>query len=273
MDNFIAFFNDPVFKKILVESHISGKHIIYWELKSSFRDPLPYNYKIQFNRDYNDEETWETVKENLTNAISATVENLTYAGKLMKAAFRIILETSKGTYVSEPMTNRGLLSERQRLQVKTIYRRLSIFPRNYIAIPSVLLKRKWFGPRCHCVNKETLEITNTHCSSCYGTGILGGYWSAASSRLLDITPKISNLSRDLNFMQGTIDHGMALGAALGLPPIDPGDIIARRDVDLRYYVRSVKVRAEISGIPLFSNIEFGIADFDDIIYKIPIGED
>lgn len=270
MLNYIIIDNNPVFRRIFIDSTIRGTHIIQWELRKSFVDPLPYTYYIEFNKNFNSEDSWETVGGPFTNVVTATIHDLTYSGKVVRPAFRIRLTTPRGTYLSQELSNQGLVSERQYIQLKTLFRRISLYPRNYNPIFGFLLKRKWFGTRCDCVNPETREITNTHCSLCYGTGFVGGYWFAGHSRLIDVSPQHFYTARDAYLSQPTTDMSMITASTLGLPIVDASDIIVRRDIDRRYYIRAIRTRAEIVGIPFLVHLEMGMADFDDIIYKIPI---
>jgi hypothetical protein len=268
MFNFYKIDSSPVFKRVVIDFNIEGLSTIYWELKPSFKDVLPYQYYIDFNPEFNNPDEWITIAGPLVNATSYSFSNIRTPGRIRTFGFKIRLETPANSYESEVYSNQGLLTYKQQVQYKTITRRVSMV---LIPIKAKLLKRKWFGPRCgRCINSETGEVTDSHCTTCYGTGYVGGYWKAADIRLLDISTASYTDRLDPSLVAGQTGHQIVKAATVGIPFAEAYDVIVREDVDRRYYVRQTSTRAEMAGIPVITDLDMGVADFDDIIYSFPV---
>ena len=101
-----------------------------------------------------------------------------------------------------------------------------------------LLKRRHFGSRCTvCFDAATSEITNSRCSTCYGTSWVGGYFLPVS--LLG-APQESQVQSDLG-TQTKDDIRMLRVQLLDFPRVDEGDLLIdmvhnrRLLVKQRYY--------------------------------------
>ncbi|MEM3062242.1 MAG: hypothetical protein QW303_01660 [Nitrososphaerota archaeon] len=270
MLNYYKIDSSPVFERIVVDTLIHRKTVIYWTLKPSFADPLPYVYTIFFNKDFNDPDGWVKIFGPATNITTASIDNIRTTGNIIRYGFKIRLETGAGEYESEVKSNQGVLTRRQQLHYKTAIRRLTIVPRNVIPLKITLLKRKWFGPKCSCIIYESDEVTDSKCLKCFGTGIAGGYWNAGESRLIDISTEEYSDRLDPYLTVGQTGIRVVRGLIPGLPIPEVYDVVVRHDVDRRYYIRSTACRAEIAGLPLAVSLEMGVADFDDVIYKFEV---
>lgn len=70
------------------------------------------------------------------------------------------------------------LDKRTRLFKRKILRDESVAFRRLNGIQIVVLKRRHWGTRCpDCWDPVTKEGTLEHCSTCYGTTYIGGYWT------------------------------------------------------------------------------------------------
>lgn len=270
MTHFQTVLNDPVFKKIIVDFDVSKNVTIYWELHDHFNDPLPYVYDVFYNPDYSDPVAWRHFAGPVTNQVAITGPRLPKQGKILKDGFQIRLTTPKGTYTSITVMGTGKMSTRQWLLAKAAARRLTLIPQNLNTLQGILLKRKWYGPRCVCADEETDEITDITCQVCYGTGIVGGYWVAGQHQLIGVSTYGESLKRDASGGAPMVEPQLINAVKISIPPVNVDDVWVRLDTNDRLYVRSVHHLAELGGVPILSQMEMGPADYDDIIYKFPL---
>lgn len=98
--------------------------------------------------------------------------------------------------------------------------------------PAALLKRKRWGTRCRCVDKQTREPTLSSCKTCWGTGFVGGYWD----------PVITNVRRSIpqggtSVMPEGRNEGSSVRIAFGnTPGLDQGDVFVFFNDGRRYLV-------------------------------------
>lgn len=268
--HFISVLTDQIFHRVLVDTASSERTRVFWELRPDFADPLPYTFTVEYNPDYNNEQSWQHFAGPVVNQVAVDGPPIRLTGKTLRYGLRVLLTTPVGSYASHVVDNRGNMTERQWLHYRAAVRRLSLIPANVNALQGVLLKRKWFGPYCECVDQETNEITDTSCRTCYGTGIVGGYWKAGELRLSDISVTVEMPRRDPGQARPPTDPQMVTAMLVGIPPVQPDDVWVRLDSNRRYYVRAVRHRSEVGGIPLNSHLEMGLADYGDVIYSFPI---
>jgi hypothetical protein len=270
--NFIRPLSDPVFARIIADVSLNSRTRVYWEYQPQFRDPPPYTILVEYNDDYNYDGAWKTLADHVVNQVVVDGPPLKFTGKTLRYGIRLKLTTPKGTYTSHTVSVLGNMTRRQWLQYRSAARRLTIVPRNVIPLEGYLLKRKWHGPLCKCIDPDTEEIVDTDCHLCYGTGHIGGYWLAGVSRLIEISPVMEAPRRDPQQTRPPSDVQMATASILGIPPVNPDDVWVRKDSKRRYYIRAIRHRTEIAGVPLYSNIEMGLADYGDIVYQFPVPE-
>lgn len=99
-----------------------------------------------------------------------------------------------------------------------------------------ILKRRRWGVQCeHCVSKGTGQVVRAHCSYCWGTGILGGYWD----------PIYGYAQRQRSPLQtqvapeGNLEVNKVNVIMLALPQVESGDILVFLRDDRRYVVEVV----------------------------------
>lgn len=100
---------------------------------------------------------------------------------------------------------------------------------------AVLKQRRW-GTQCpHCVSTGTTQVVRAHCKYCWGTGFLGGYWD----------PVYGYGQRQRSPIQtqpgpeGNIDINKLQVIMLGVPQVEPGDVLVFLRDDKRYIVELV----------------------------------
>lgn len=259
-----------VFRRVFVDDIVINHYKVRWELQPRFHKKPPLIFTVQFNQNFNDPDLWLDVVT-VVDEYSAEFDAPLITGRIIRSGIRIkLVDSENNEYYSFPIPGFGKLTERQWNYIRTITRRYSLIPRNNVFLRGALLKRKWFGPDCQCRHDFTREITDTYCKVCYGTGKAGGYWKAWEGRLIDISPKMMITKRDPHMTRGVVDAQVVSAILPSVVPVDTEDVWVNYDNNIRYFVRLVRNRAEINGIPVLQQLELGPAEFTQVIYEYPV---
>ena len=132
-----------------------------------------------------------------------------------------------------------------------------------------LLRRKSFGEECPvCVSPETHQVQDPSCPTCFGTGIVGGYYPA-SEVWLELQPE--RLLRRLDPDQGQLTHAVSSARVLAYPPVNPNDYWVSAKSNRRYRVQEgVTKLAQIDEEPLVLGFDVQIEHMNHIIYQVPV---
>ncbi len=223
--NYCKYIPDPdnIFRRIYIDIITDVSLKVSWILKDRKRLKKPIRFIVEYNQNYNDPFLWEQAAE-VIDEYSAEINRPTPTGKINRLGIRVrAIDADSLEYVSFVVPGFGKLSERQWNYISTLIRRYSLVPRNSIFTPGILLKRRWYGPRCRCVSDYTREISDSYCTICYGTGIAGGYWKAWEGRLIDLTPRQMITRRDPHLTRGVTDAQVVAGILPAVIPVDTGD--------------------------------------------------
>lgn len=132
----------------------------------------------------------------------------------------------------------------------------------------VILKRKHWGTRCDCVDKKTREIIRSSCKKCWGTGILGGYW----------TPHVTYARRNVTTnasavtSQGKSDATDTKFWMPDFPSLENEDIIMFFRDKSRWRIDQT-VGTEIRLQLVHQVVSAQVIDRSHIIYQLPVDPD
>jgi len=130
-----------------------------------------------------------------------------------------------------------------------------------------VLKIKRWGTPCTVCYDPDLEATTKHnCTSCYGTGYEGGYWSKYR-----VPAIVGYMPDEDNEPRGTPTHGvdrvLAQVQVRDRVPIDTGDILV--DVPLGRAIRASEVTySEIGGLIAMSTVAGSVIGYHDSVYEL-----
>jgi hypothetical protein len=163
--------------------------------------------------------------------------------------------------------NRGLNTHDQAI-VNEIMRKEQLQLEQYSGACGYLYKRRHWGVRCTvCTDFNTGESKNANCSTCYGTGFVGGYfdpvryWIAPSNK--------SQRRTSIEPTQGTVDPVVELGRGVACPWVESYDVWVSSRSDARYIIHTVK-DVRYRDVPIiFDPIELRLAPGRDPVYKLP----
>lgn len=187
--------------------------------------------------------------------------------------YRVTATAGTKSTVGQPVQAGGGLSHRDWLLARNILRKEQLnMVKGVGGRRGKLLKRRVWGDPCiACREFVTGSQTTPHCTSCYGTGIVGGYfppvdfWAVSQPynknyKVADTTGQESDNSRSYRF--------------IALPPLDPGDIWVDGSTGGRYEIgtaeKSIQVAAAIRGVPLVYLAQLDLVPDVNVIYDYPI---
>jgi len=260
-----------VFKQIVVYHMTRGPSQLAWELSPSFYAVGPYKFFVDLGQPATD--VWIALNEEpiVDDCFFQDICQRTW-DQLIEHYYRIRLLLPDGTVLkSQPTQANGGLDRKDWLRARDIVRREHLQQRKVDGTQGLLLKRKKFGEQCPtCLEHDTREVTDSDCSICLGTGIVGGYYPAVEF-WFTMTPGMRRRIKVASPPRGTNADMKEDGARCVLyPQIDTRDVWIAAGTDERYIIDSYSVIADIRGLPLIASAELRLAPATDIVYSIPL---
>lgn len=260
------------FIKVNVDYMVIGTTRIYWELSKHFLDPYPYSFQVQVSQNCsNNSDDWIDVGTPVVNGFMAEDNVTRWFGKTRSIFYRVILTTPSGVYVSQPAHTFGYLEWRDWYIAQEIIRKEKLRAKFLTSVNGFLLKQRRYGVKCNrCVDKYTDEATDSKCPVCYGTRWVGGYFPPIPITFVDLSTEENKEFRSLQEGIGMKKIVNIKGRLIACPYVYAQDIWVAEGSDIRYIISSIKVEAQIRGVPLVSTVELKPLPPDDIAYSINI---
>lgn len=261
-----------VFDRVIVNRAMKTLTLVSWELLPTFLDPLPYTFQLQVgNTAGNDSNDWVGVGLPVMNTNMALDGESRVEGKTRWTHYRVVLTTSQGTYISDPVGAMGTLDFRDWRIAQEIIRK-QLLDYRLSAQECILLKRRVTGQRCKlCLDTQTWEVQNPDCPSCWGTGYECGYlWPVHCHIWAKMSPRSHRTELDSGQSRGTVADLVVRTQMLMLHPLFEDDIVVVKRTDDRYFVHRIQHTAEIRGVPILGEVELRPIAYSSVIYNIEI---
>lgn len=245
---------------------------ISWQIKGDFTEPEPYKFHVYRSYNGGDSDDWEKIAEYLEDVNSYVDTDYVENGKRNNVVYKVELLSTIATHESPIIPYMAGLTTRQQGIAKHISRNLNLLSVTLPQPQGYLLKRKLFGTECpDCVDTHTKEVTNSDCSTCYGTGKVHGYWkSLIPKKIIVSSPLDSTPIFDTSLNLGTVAPAETKVKFPGLIPISPYDVWVYPHSSKRFYIVQVQVSADIAGLPIVYDATMRQAELSDIIYQYNI---
>lgn len=258
------------FERVVVSWLIRGGTRVYWSLKSTFTDPMPYEFQLQVSQAKNQNaDDWTDVGAPVTNQYAAVDGEQRIFGKIRWNFYRVQLTTVNGVYYSEPTGIEGTLSKRDWRIARELIRQELLRMRQYAGQQGYLLKRRITGQPCPvCLDALTNEVRDPYCPTCFGTGFYCGYFFPIDCVWADIDPRTYHIQQTKS--RGTTADIVVKARMLNTWMLSEEDIWVNKVTDDRYYIHTVQHVAEIRGVPIAANVEMRPAPASDPVYAIEI---
>jgi hypothetical protein len=269
--NFCVTSCSPVFSKIRIWPQIlAGATRVEWELSDKLTDDGPYEFQLQVGHTgLPKADDWTNVGAPVTDAYFAIDSRVRSFGKSQRTHYRVRLRTAKSIYYSMPQAPLGNLTFSDLTKANDIVRMERLRLRVEAGNEGCLLKRRFYGTPCSCLDPQTEEIRQFDHDECYGTGIVGGYFAPCDCIYVDQTNIRYNNNLDGGAMRGTIDDTpIVQGRMLAVPQVGFGDVWVCKNSDERWLIHGIRNVVEMRGVPLVVEAEMRLLPFSHPVYRI-----
>lgn len=253
--------------------------MIAWELSEGFGAFGPFNFFVDVAQTGSEE--WETLNQSpivdecvyvdLCQRTYDAQDDFYYRVRLVLPSVADPLTGTCKVYQSQPQQANGLWSKRDWLLAREICRKEYLMQRKRTNLTAVghILKRRRYGTQCpDCREYDTGEVLNGKCPVCFGTGFIGGYYSAIKLTITSNAPWARQFKRD---GQVSLRNDIVRESrCVSYPFPNSGDVWVRKDNGERYYLDPITTIAEVGGIPVVISLGIRLAPVTDIIYTVPL---
>lgn len=260
---------DQPFFEIYIKNMIHGDTVVYWGLERGFNDTGPYYYRLQWAETSTGD--WVDVDTGPLIDVFSAVDSAQHVwAKELETYYRIILTTQEGVYTSFPQQASGTWNKREWLVGRDICRKEWLRLTKQVGVEGWLLKRKICGAKCNCVDWDNpSDSGNSSCTTCFGTGIVGGYWTAVHTYVdSDLKPR----AKEFDDTAGMKEDLVTKGRFFAYPHLATYDVFVEKGTDKRWIIRKVDNVAELRGQPLVYSAEMRLAAFTDPVYNVPLSQ-
>lgn len=258
------------FRHTVVRFAPTGGTQVGWALHRWFDDPRPHAFALQVGRDPAADGQWEAVGPPVEDAETLVDETKRVWARERDVWYRVALTTPAGVYHSKAIQPGSLLNFREWRLSRDMVRKEQLRHRRYTGVPCVYLRRRRYGARCHrCADAGTGEATFDRCTTCWGTGIDGGYLRPVPDVWVDFDLAVTREHSD-EPTGTTRPEALESCRLLGDPRPDSYDVLVDVKGGRRLYIHTVKRVAELNGYTIVSEVELRPADYSDVIHEFPL---
>lgn len=263
MDKLVA---NP-FEKITVFLGVLGGAEVSWNLKKDLPFATPWKFKVEQANEISAK--WTPIAEVENNVVIIDSKRYKY-DILASSYYRVgLVAGDSKVYYSTPTSVGTRLDRRDYTLAKEICRRANQRLRIKSGKKGWLLKRKFWGATCtNCGNEVTKQATNSQCTSCYGTGILGGYYSPFPYSL-----ELQGIGQIADYSEaGSKTNKVKTSArSISFPRIHYKDIWVDYDSGRRYAIQeSLNIEAFKRDMPLVISFELHPIETTSVVYNIEV---
>ena len=188
--------------------------------------------------------------------------------------YRIVLDDQNVLYRSDPTSISGNWNAQQRKIARTILKNEFFrMTKQSAGVKGNLLKRRLWGTKCtECKDYDLEAIVKAQlCTSCYGTGIVGGYYDGYPVYLDFTGGEVSE--KDIVLPFAVEDLRIRQARCIAHPLVSTFDLWHNEDTNERYVVKKVQTVSEIQNVPLIYQLILIEIPPTRIEYEVPIDQD
>jgi hypothetical protein len=259
------------FSRLTVDTHYNvasqNRVMVTWALNREFINPGPYKFQLYRGLSTNDTKrvkVAEVIDQPFLYDMSPSFPQM---GKSLYYVVKLI-DGRGAEFWSQAATTDMYWGHRDWLLARDIIRKETLLLRKKTGTKGWLLKRRTWGDPCpDCLDPVTKQVQNARCSTCYGTGFVGGYYDPvefwitmnATSRMQRLTPE-----------QGVVSENIETARTLAYPPVDTNDVWVNATVNHRYRVQpTIASIARHRGIDIVLNILLEELPESSAAYMVP----
>lgn len=185
--------------------------------------------------------------------------------------YRVVADDGIQEYTSIPISTMGVLNRHDWGIVRDVLRKEYLRLSKYVGTSGYLLKRREHGIPCpSCLDYDIEEVVNSRCPTCYGTGIVGGYYNAVPY-FIDQSGTTSK--KDVQGPLGMVDDKTRSVRSVAYPRLSTYDVWVDGNKNQRYKFREVTSEVECKGMPVVYISKIHQIPAANIEYAIPLEQD
>lgn len=238
--------------------------VLIWSLKPGANYPADFIFRVENSRAGG---PWETISEDITDSCAFIDTRKRNYNKKLNEYYRVRLtaESTGEDWVSEPceagQTKAFPFSASAENVIRQAEQAIKIS-----GCTGVILKKKVWGSRClECTDFKGESTVNEHCTSCFGTGIAGGYYNGISTSLIKDNITTDEDTSAMGYVQGETVQGRCVA----YPWIHPGDVWVEDHTNNRYIIVKATPGASFKHVTLIYSLLMHRLEMTDVLYTPP----
>lgn len=262
----------PVFTRLETAVRTYGGTVIAWELNKLFRANAPLTFNVYASR--SGVGGWSLVASEQDACLAVDPYRWLYA-VAPHLFYKVILRDADGNeYESHVHQMLSDFNQHDMAIVRDMLRKETLRNTRYAGQHGYLLKRRRWGTLCTvCTDWDTGEVKNASCTTCYGTGFVGGYFRPVHYWVSPSAPGVKRRTEHQPEAQAVTEDRVRAVRGINCPWLDSYDVWVESNTDRRYFVHSVQEITYRDMAIIFDPIELRLAPATDIIYTFPLDPD
>jgi len=266
--------SNPVkaFKRVETYRRSRGGNLVAWEMHPSFQLPDGAGFEVEFSTSGVDPD-WALVWQGSGDQFLVEDPIRRSYGMSDAGFYRVRTFSGVPEYVSEVVQAGGDLSRAEQLILRAITDKERLRMEKRGGTCGYLYKRRVWGDKClTCTDPDTGEVVKARCTECYGTGIVGGYFTPVAYWTIPSNPRKTRGYR-VDPDRGGVDDQIEYFRGLNCPWLSSGDVWVNYKNDRRYIVHAISDLQYAGTVWGFDPIEMRLVPSSDIIYDLPRPDD
>jgi hypothetical protein len=260
-----------VFDRVRVDFLVPGNARVYWDISSHFHEPEPWSFQLQEGETDLEQGNWVDVGAPVVNTCFALDPTRRASfGKELNIFYRVKLTTASGnTYVSPASEVLSHLDFQAWNYAKEIARKEMIRLKGLrVGVEGYLLKIKRSGTPCDvCLDRFTGEVTNSNCTTCFGSRWIGGYYTPQPAIYGDVNAEDNYQVRETEENLGMSNPQIVQAMFVADPYLSTMDVFVNSVTDVRYHVHNIKIRTHVRGAAVLTVVDLRPIPFDNVVYS------
>lgn len=241
--------------------------------KASLPFAIPWTFTIQHCLvPSSTDGEWQDIGETTDNYSIWDMSRYTW-DIIAESWYRVILTDGDNIdHVSRPTRAGNSFSRKDYLAARDICRRMYQQMRVHTGTEGYILRGKSWGEICpNCGNAITEQATNSQCLTCYGIGVIGGYYPAMEMTLETEPLTIHQAFRVQTGKEVLVGKQVL---AVNFPPIRPKDIWIEKNSGRRWAVQDdIKSISSIRNTDLLVSFSIHEIETTDVVYHVPMPDE
>jgi hypothetical protein len=180
--------------------------------------------------------------------------------------YRLLVRAPDGTSTSVISEVNPTLAPKQRQLLRKLLHDEYVVLRKASGVPVAVVKRRQWGTRCPlCFDQATQENVRPDCTNCWGTGLVGGYWTPvltyARRAPLQSSAQIAPEQR--------VEIATTRIVMLNLPHVERDDMIVFLSDNRRFWVDQ-QSETSLRTVPVHQTVFASELPHSHIFYRVPV---